>query len=277
MKKWLLILLFPSLLWIASCKKSGSSNNTTNNNNAWLSSVVSLQPQTRVIDSFYYDGSYRITGFAQWQYDSSQGLPTFGEWMVQFAYPAGTSSQPSSYLYVIGSSTDVHALTYDAQGRISSDTSISGSGYGAHYSYPNGNIATTVVFNGIPADNQIDTLFLSSGNVTSLRIYYPNRAGTADSLEGAVNFGFTSLANPGYHASITNSIGPLLYILQLDGYGSSVDPISQHAFNTISGTGSGLPAGVTLKYNQTTDSQGRLTELSSPLGPVAGSISFTYY
>jgi hypothetical protein len=276
MKKWLLILFLPFVLWVTSCKKSGSSNNT-HNNNAWLSSVVSLQPQTRVIDSFYYDSSHRITGFSQFEFDSSQGYPSFGEWVAQFVYPAGTSFQPYSYAYFIGSFADIHALTYDAQGRISRDTSISGTGYVAHYSYPNGNIATTVLFDGTPANNQIDTLFLSNGNVATLRIYYPNAAGTADSLAGAVNFGFTSLANPAYHADLTNSIGPLLYILQLDGYGSSVDPISQHAFNSVGGTGSGLPPGVTLKYNQTTDSQGRLTELSSPLGPVAGSISFTYY
>lgn len=276
MKKWLLIVLLPAAVWVASCKKSGSSNNTIKNN-AWLSSVVSLQPQTRVVDSFYYDSSHRLTGFAQYEYDSSQGYPVFGQWTVQFAYPAGTSPQPSEYLYVKGSGPDIHVLTYDAQGRISRDTSASGTGYVAHYSYPNGNIATTVLFDGTPLNNQIDTMFLSNGNVSSLRVYYPNNAGTADSLSGAVNFGFTSLANPAYHADMTNSIGPLLYILQLDGYGSSVDPISQHAFNSVGGSGSGLPAGVTLKYNQTTDSQGRLIELSSPLGPVAGSISFTYY
>jgi hypothetical protein len=275
MKKWLPVLLLPAL-WVVSCKKSGSSNNNRNNN-AWLSSVVSLQPQTRVIDSFYYDSSHRITRLSQYQYDSSQGSPTFGALTVQFAYPAGTTSQPTSYLYVFGSSADIHALTYDAQGRISRDTSVSGTGYVAHYSYPGGNIATTVLFDGTPMNNQIDTMFLSGGNVTSLRIYYPNTAGTADSLGGEVNFGFTSLANPAYHTDMTNSIGPLLYILQLDGFGSSVDPISQHAFNTFGGTGSGLPPGVSLKYNQTTDSQGRLIELSSSLGPVAGSISFTYY
>lgn len=275
MKKWLLILL-PSVIWAASCKKSGSSNNN-HPNNSWLSAVVSLQPQTRVVDSFRYDSSHRITAFTQYQYDSSQGYPTFGEWAVQFAYPAGTNSQPSSYLYVTGVITDIHALTYDAQGRITRDTSVSGTGYVAHYSYPNGNIATTVLFDGTLKNNQIDTLFLSGGNVTMLRVYYPNAAGTADSLSGAANFGFTSLANPAYHADMTNSIGPLLYILQLDGFGSSVDPISQHAFNTVSGVGSGLPPGVSLKYNQTTDAQGRLIELSSPLGPVAGSISFTYY
>src|SRR6185437_1992430 len=201
MKKWLSFLLLPAVLWVASCKKSGSSNKNSNNN-AWLSSVVSLQPQTRVVDSFYYDSSHRITGFHQYEYDSSQGYPAFGEWTVQFAYPAGTASQPSSYLYVAGFSPDIHALTYDAQGRITRDTSVSGTGYVAHYSYPNGNIATTVLFDGTNANNQIDTMFLSNGNVSTLRIYYPNTAGTADSLEGAVNFGFTSLANPAYHADI---------------------------------------------------------------------------
>jgi hypothetical protein len=126
-------------------------------------------------------------------------------------------------------------------------------------------------------NNQIDTLFLSNGNVSNMRVYYPNDAGTADSLEGNVSFGFTSLTNPAYHSAMTNSIGPLLYVLQVDGFGSSVDPVSQHAFNSFSGAGYGLPPGISLNYNQTTDAQGRLIELSSPLGPVAGSITFTYY
>ena len=277
MKKWLPIILLPGILWVASCKKSGSSNNGNPNNTAYLSSVISLQPQTRVIDSFYYDSAHRLSRFTQYEYDSSQGSPIAGVWSAYFAYPNGSGAAPTSYLYVAGFGTDLHALSFDAQGRISKDTSLSGTGYVASYTYPNGNPATTVLFDGTRKNNQIDTLFLGSGNVTNLRIYYPNNAGTADSLEGNVNFGFTSLTNPAYHQSMTNAIGPLLYILQLDGFGSSVDPISQHAFNSVGGDGSGLPAGISLKYNQKTDSQGRLIELSSSLGPVAGSITFTYY
>jgi hypothetical protein len=276
MKKWLRILIIPGILWISSCKKSGSSNNNPNNI-AYLSSVVSLSPQTRVIDSFYYDSSHRMTRMTQYQYDSSQGYPTAGAWSAYFAYPAGAGTAPSSYLYVVGNTTDIRALSYDGQGRIARDTSVSGTGFVAYYTYPSGNIATTVLFDGTPMNNQIDTLFLSNGNVTNMRIYYPNNEGTADSLEGNVSFGFTSLANPAYHSAMTNSIGPLLYVLQVDGFGSSVDPVSQHAFNSVSGVGFGLPPGLSLKYNQTTDSQGRLIQLSSPLGPVAGSITFTYY
>jgi len=277
MKKWLPILIVPGALWVSSCKKSGSSNNGNPNNTAYLSSVISLSPQTRVIDSFYYDTAHRLTRFTQYQYDSSQGTPTAGAWNAYFAYPAGNSQTPSSYLYAAGFLTDIHSLIYDAQGRISKDTSVSGTGYVGYYTYPNGNIATTVLFDGTRANNQVDTLFLSSGNVANMRIYYPNSAGTADSLEGNVNFGFTSLANPAYHQAMTNAIGPLLYILQLDGFGSSVDPVSQHAFNSVGGIGYGLPPGISLRYNQTTDSKGRLITLSSALGPAAGSISFTYY
>ncbi|HVS97520.1 MAG TPA: hypothetical protein VHE54_13595 [Puia sp.] len=277
MKKWLPILLIPGVFWAVSCKKGGSSNNGNPNNTAYLSSVVSIQPQTRVIDSFYYDSAHRLARFTQYEYDSSQGYPVAGAWSAYFAYPAGNGAAPSSYLYAAGSIADLHALAYDTQGRISKDTSLSGTGYVATYTYPGGNLATTVLFDGTRMNNQIDTLFLDGGNVTNLRIYYPNDAGTADSLEGNVNFGFTSLTNPAYHQAMTNAIGPLIYILQLDGFGSSVDPVSQHAFNSVSGVGSGLPPGISLKYNQKTDSQGRIIELSSSLGPVAGSITFTYY
>ncbi len=128
---------------------------------------------------------------------------------------------------------------------------LSGSGFVVYFSYPNGNIATTVLFDGTPQNNQIDTLFISNGNISAAHIYFPNDAGTADSLEAAVKFGYSSNNNPAYHAAISASIGPLLYILQFDGYGGALDPISQKALNSVSGLGDGLPANTAITYNQT--------------------------
>ncbi len=276
MKKHHLIAPLLCALIVLSCKKSGSSNNSSNSD-VWLSSVSAIAPQTRAVDSFSYDSAHRVLQFAQYIWDTSGGSPAAGSEIATFALPAGASAPPSSYTLTYNGNTDPHVLTYDGQGRISRDTSLSGSGFVVYFSYPNGNIATTVLFDGSPLNNQIDTLFMSNGNISAAHIYLPNDAGTADSLEAAVKFGYSSLNNPAYHSAISASIGPLLYILQLDGYGGPGDFISQKAFNSVSGVGDGLPGNTAITYSQKTDSRGRLSRMTSNFGPAAGYILYSYY
>lgn len=276
MKKHHLIAPLLCALVVLSCKKSGSSNNSSNSD-VWLSSVSAIAPQTRAVDSFSYDSAHRVLKFAQYKWDTSGGSPAAGSEIATFALPAGASAPPSSYTLTYNGNTDPHVLTYDGQGRISKDTSLSGSGFVVYFSYPNGNIATTVLFDGSPLNNQIDTLFMSNGNISAAHIYLPNDAGTADSLEAAVKFGYSSNNNPAYHSAISASIGPLLYILQFDGYGGALDPISQKALNSVSGLGDGLPGNSAITYNQTTDSKGRLSQMTTSFGPAAGYILYSYY
>lgn len=206
-----------------------------------------------------------------------RGSPAAGSEIATFALPAGASAPPSSYTLSYNGITDPHVLSYDGQGRISKDTSLSGSGFVVYFSYPNGNIATTVLFDGSPLNNQIDTLFMSDGNISAAHIYLPNDAGTADSLEAAVKYGHSSANNPAYHSAISASIGPLLYILEFDGYGGFLDPISQKAFNSVSGIADGLPGNTSITYSQTNDSKGRLSRMISSFGLAAGYIQFSYY
>jgi hypothetical protein len=76
---------------------------------------------------------------------------------------------------------------------------------------------------------------------------------------------------------LTSSIGPLIYILQISGYGGFFDNISQKALNSISGVTDGLPAGVTISYTLTTDSKGRLVQQSASYGGSYSSIVYRYY
>jgi hypothetical protein len=265
------------MMTIMSCHKSGSSP-STDNGNYYLSSVVTWSPGTKIVDSFKYDSSKRMATFQQFEYDSTSGTPSVFSEMIQFTAPGAGSALPPSYVYTEGSQTEQHQLSYDGQGRIVRDTSLSGTGSVTYYSYPNGNIAMTSWFDGNPLTNEIDTMYLSNGNISSLHIWLPNDAGTKDSLQGVANYTYSSLANPAYHAAISSGIGPLLFTLTANGFGGTLDPISQKATSSVSGIGDGLPPNnIPITFVQKTDSKGRLSMLTSALGPSAGFVQYNYY
>jgi hypothetical protein len=265
-------------LFALSCHKDGSNNGSGASSNDYLSSVTSSSPKTRYVDSFSYDDSHRLTAFAQYVYDTSSGYSVSYSSRISFTLP-GSGATPSAYTYSDDQVTaDPHKLFYDAQGRIIKDTSLSGSKFVTYYSYPGSNIAITVLFDGTPMNNQIDTLFLGNGNINAQHTYYPNDAMTADSLAGSLKFGYNQIANPAYHADISSAIGPLLHILQSDGYSDFVDPISQKALNSVAGMAEGLPANSAFSYNLNTDSKGRLSLVTSNAPGAAGSmILYRYY
>ena len=261
------------VILLASCSKTSRSGNS-NVPAFYLSSATTYTAGTTVIDSFSYDSSYRVTQFSQFEYDTLGGTPTLKTWSANFAFP-GSSTSPDSYTYTSNSISQTHNLSYDGQGRIIKDTCTT-TGYVAYYSYPNGNIATTVLFNGSANNNQIDTIFVGNGNVSAVHSYVSNSTGTADSLVGSLQFGFSSTANPLYHSALTASIGPLLYILQVGNYGGSLDPISVNAYNSVSGTLDGF-SGVTLSFSLINDAVGRLNVMSASLPGISEIIYFKYY
>lgn len=260
----------------ASCKKSNSSNSNSNSN-VWLSSVTSWSSPTSIVDSFSYDSSHRIASYSQFEYDTSYGYPVAYNWAAVFSLTGSSSAPPASYTNNLTGANEVHQLSYDAQGRIIKDTSLGSSGWVIYFSYPGGNIAITALYDGTIGNSLIDTLYMSNGDIGSLHIYGPNNAGTADSLEGNIKYGFSGISNPAYHSSITSSIGPLIYILGISGFGGFFDPVSQKALNSISGVADGLPSGQTLDYKLTTDSQGRLSQMSASLGGSSEVITYQYY
>ena len=273
MKKYLLFSLFLCIITIWSCHKSNSSGNS--NSGYYLRSSVTYTAGTSIVDSFDYDSAHRITQFIQTKNDTTTGTPILTVASTQFALAFGTTP-PTGYTYSINGNTVVHTLSYDNQNRIIKDTCPT-TGFVAYFSYPNGNIASTILFDGATLDNQIDTLYMSGGNIATANTWMPNTAGTADSLEGSIKFGYSGVANPTYHSAITGSIGPLLYMLTVNGLGGGLDPISQKASNSLSGQIDGLPQGLTIGFTQTTDSKGRLSALSASLLGIGETVFFNYY
>jgi hypothetical protein len=193
-------------LLISSCKKdTASSTSQTAGTTSFLSSIRNYSPQTLVIDSLTYDTTHRLAVFSEYEYDTTSGSPEVDSIIVVFSFKPNTTV-PNSYTYndiPEGTINDIHTLSYDGNNRIIKDTSLSGSGFVTYYSYPNNNIASTLLFDGTVQNNQIDTLYISNGNITMANTYYPNIEGTADSLEGGLQLGYSSYANPTYNSTIT--------------------------------------------------------------------------
>lgn len=278
MKKSTLFTLVLCAIAVWSCHKSNSSK-TPSDSGSYLSSAVSVSAGARIVDSFDYDSAHRITQFIQTKYDTTTGTPEIVVAATQFTLPSGTNP-PTGYVYTINGNAVTHTLTYDNQGRIAKDT-CPATGYVAYFSYPNGNIAATILFTGVAneaTNNEIDTLYMSNGNAVTINTWMPNDAATADSLQGSLKFGYSGIANPAYHSAITNSIGPLLYSLTVNGPGGGLDPVSQKAQSSISGVIDGLPSTITLNFSQTTDSKGRLSVTSVSVPGFGGeTIYFNYY
>jgi hypothetical protein len=276
MKKLPLYLTF-LLITLYSCKKSNSGNSTPPPA-YYLSSAVALSPVYRIVDSFYYDTLNRIDTFSQSIYDS--GSTQSNSWYIQFIYQ-GNNTWPSWYNSFdpqLGGFGDYHLLSYDADNRITKDTSLSGSGYVAYFSYPDNNIATTILPEGTPDDNLIDTLYLSNGNVSEQADYESAIPGQPDALTGVADFTDASNANPAYHASISNSIGPLLYQYTLASSSGFLDFTSRNARKQINTTDPLLSYDVSpLNYSLTTDDKGRLAKMTSGSGSTGSTIIFSYY
>lgn len=273
--------LFTALSVLAACKKGNSGKNSTPSTPWWLSSATGYAPQQRIVDSFHYDSLHRIDTVTQSIYDSSSGTPKFNNWMVQFIYQDTLSPSPSWYNYYdipLGGYGDYHLLSYDAQGRISKDTSLSGSGYVTFFAYPNNEIAITTFYEGTPADNMMDTLFLRSGDLWQQTLYLSIVPGQPDQEAGTAAYTGASAANPAYNAAISAAIGPLLFDFTLSTNRAFVDFVSKNAYEALNSTQSCSPFGISiLDFTLTNDDKGRLTRMTTGRGAAPVSIVYTYY
>jgi hypothetical protein len=281
MKKYSLSLTLCTLILILifSCKKSNSGSNSSAATNSYLSSVVSYSPQQKTVDSFYYDSTHLLDTFSQAFYDTTSGAPQYNSYTVKFIYQSPNTYPSYYYLYDVtyGNYGDYHLLSYDGQGRISRDTSLSGSGYVTYYSYPNNNVVIDDWFEGTSQDNQIDTLYMSNGNMSGETIYTADIPGQPDQQQADAQYKYNTSANPAFHATISDAISPLLYNITQTNNGGFVDFLSKNVLDQVTGTESSSPGIFSLTYVQTLDNKGRLSELTGPTGPAAGSIVFNYY
>jgi hypothetical protein len=267
------------LIILYSCKKSNPGGSTPPSP-YYLSSAVASTTQRRIVDSFYYDTLHRVDTFTQTIYDTTSGTPVFNTWTIQFLYQ-DNNTQPSWYNYYdlpLGGFGDYHLLSYDANNRIAKDTSLSGSGEVTYYSYPNGNIATTILPEGTPENNFMDTMYISSGNISKEVLWISEIPGQPDAFAGDADFTYASYANPGYHAAFSNTIGPLLSGYTLSNDASIVDFTSKNAMQTENGTETFAPLNIPiLNYTLTPDNKGRVAEMTSGTGASGATIAFSYY
>ncbi len=267
MKKAFLLVCVAALLF--SCKKSGSGTSTNNNNsnnnnnnntpgNDSLFFVISIRdysPQNLVNDSIVYNSANKIAKFLQYEYDTTSGPAIADSIRTVFSF-SGADTIPSSYISYQDGTTDPHLLSYDGQGRIVKDTSTSGSGYVAYFSYPNNEIVSTVLFEGTYVDTQIDTLFMGSNNINSSALYY------SGGDFSTIHLSYSSYNNPVYNPGIENGVGPLLYLLCLDGYGGGADYISKKQTSSESIIQDGTFLG-SFNFNISLDSRARVSQYTA--------------
>lgn len=276
-KSQFLFLCLPLLIF--SCKKNGPSAPAVDATQFYVASVRSYTPSSLGIDSFTYSSSKLLTRYVQYSYDYSTGSTISDSLVFDFVYN-GASTVPATYNFSQPSqgTNEVHQLTYDGQNRVTKDLCPARSDFFINYAYPGNNLAAVVQFSASGfLDNQIDTLLFSNGNMSSEQIYFPNAAGTGDSLEGTLHISYSAYGNPIYHPQIGGTIGHLLFILSFDGYQNFVDFNSKKLQNSVTDIEAGLPPS-TLNYNITTDSKGRVSELISPSYPASAyRITYSYY
>ncbi|HLX90828.1 MAG TPA: hypothetical protein VKR32_04050 [Puia sp.] len=264
---------------ILSCRKNSSSSAPPPTDKLYYaSSARILSPLTQIIDSVIYDSSHHLARLWQMAYDTTSGTASADS--IEIVFNPGGNGVPDSYTFSdfgSGDTGDVHHLAYDGQNRIIGDSSLSGSGFVNHFTYPPNAIASTLLFDASGTDNQIDTLVITNGNISSETVYYPNNTGTGDTLSGQVYFGYSPYPNPLYNPAVAATIGPLVYLLLYDGFGGYYDVISKNVINKITGVAAGLPSGGAT-YTIVPDSQGRVGKILTHFGPGEnGSVIFYYY
>lgn len=267
-------------LFIFSCKKNGSSAPAVDATQFYLASVRAYSPGFLDLDSFTYNSNHLLSRYVQYSFDSTGGSPTGDSLIYNFSF-SGNSKVPSSYAFTDPAggitSPQGHQLFYDGQNRIVEDSNLNGSLYKTTYSYPGNNLASNVGFYFFGSVYRKDTLIFSNGNLSSERIYYPNSAGTGDSLAGTYNFNYSSYGNPAYHPEIAGTIGHLLFNLSYDGTQNYGDFNSKDFVKSLSVIQPGVP-GIPISYNLTLDSKGRISQVTTSIYPPSQyRIVFTYY
>ena len=134
--------------------------------------------------------------------------------------------------------------------------------------------------------NQLDTLFLTSGNVTSRNEYVPDNLGYFDlwySLQSVPS----SYPNPAYSAIIANTIGGWIDFW-INYYDINLNPAAIN-FIYLDFVSQNLPAGVasgccfhpsaynSVSFNWVTDSRGRVVKGTLPLPGNTITMSYSYY
>lgn len=294
----LVCLSISALMVTTSCRKTttpdpppgggtGATNPPANSN--YLSSIRDGK-SSQLLDSFTYDNSNRLTKISI-SYGDTTGIVigsiringTPQESTVTFSY-AGNNTVPASYTVVNSSDqkTHLHQLSYDGQNRIIKDSALDNSGFVSTWSYPNGNIVSSIK-SGINGGEILDTLYLTNGNVTAQHMYLFGNTERPDTVFNSVATTYSTIVNPNYHQAVANTFGPLFSYLGINGGVSdyiSVNALSSATNNSrIFGLDNLPGATATQNYAWTTDGKNRAATLNvsdNKLGELF-KLKFSYY
>lgn len=254
----------------SSCSKKDAGGGGNPVNSSYLSSIRMAGDDEITVDSFIYDAHHQVALFEQYKVDLQNNISD----TIWTSFTGTAGHLPDHYTRIAASSgwPDEHQLTYDGQGRIIKDTSLSGSNFVTHYSYSGNYIVCRILFEGTDYDSHIDTLVMKDGNMTGIKVWGIDQ-GVLEKQADVV-YEHATAANPAYKEEIANSVGPLLYVLTVYNYGGYADYLSKSVVSKISGKAEGLP-GYSISFKINVDGSGRVSSLTSP--GVAGGDMFTYY
>jgi len=260
---------------LSSCSHSGGSGGGNPVNNSYLASVKNIGQGETLTDSFKYDDSKRVATYAQYATNGTDSVHI----MYNFHF-SSNSTLPDSYTYNYNDGVDdPHTLSFDGQGRVIKDTSLSDSHFVTYYAYSGNYVICRIFFAGdLNSDAFADTLVVTDGNMTGQKVWGWDHGVGEWEDQGQVTYGHAAAANPAYKAEIANSVGPLLYVLSVYSLGGWADYISKGIINKVGSRADGLPPGG-VTYSVSTDGTGRVSAIT-PTGvgvPSGVRTEFTYY
>jgi len=271
MKK--IILFFCFCIFIFSCKKTAPLPNTTQQSGSsnYISSFRQYSNRLQIVDSLEYDASHRITRILVYDYDTTSGNAELDSTKEVFSF-SGNDTVPNSYVIFFpgGDQQEDRLLFYDTLNREITDSATDNSADVISLSYPGNNIDFSFLF----YSNEMDTLVLSNGNITSHSEYFSN------SLSSTLQSVYSSplYPNPAYASGVANTIGAGLNIWIHVDNGSYLDFISKNLANSYSGIGNGLPPNnASADFSWVTDSKGRVVKGTLALPGNPTTILYAYY
>ncbi|HVY74070.1 MAG TPA: hypothetical protein VG890_04525 [Puia sp.] len=279
---------------LAACSKSVNPGNPDLSKDTVLLSVSQYASayDSRSVESFGYNSEKQMASFRIYHYDSTLG-PNLDSILVTFSYtdknfpPAAydltwfndTLTPPNGY-------TEHHLLFYDDQKRVVEDSTASSSDGSLaldKYFYNTGNIvAGRARFDaGVSGYTlwELDTLFISNGNIDRRSIYdvqgrfdaQQRYVLTYNYFEELGSYQYSSYSNPLFDTDLSNSLGPLLVAGNIGDYFSS-KLVSQWT-DQLSLNSAPPPT----NYNFTTDNAGRVVQAVGNIdGQLTEAWTYTY-
>jgi hypothetical protein len=220
------ILILSTLTLLASCNKS--SPPATTPSSALVSQAVYAFPSTqgRTVINLGYNSAQQIAYLSFYSYDTSGGISNVDTGAYHFTIDPVTNL-PTAYAVVgwksalASSEAETHSLSFDANGRMTKDTLLTGQtnagdSFANYYSYSTNRIIirdyslyaydTVTTGTGWGA-NVIDTMTLVNGNLATQAAYYQN-GGSGWILTTSTDINnYSNFANPLYNAKVSNSLG----------------------------------------------------------------------